>query len=101
MDEARAYARVMIHQAARRVLQAPAAAGTRGDWMPRVVGYFDAAAPEYARHYDARSSAGEALRIRRDRVLELLEPPAGLVLDVGCGPGDAAQHLRTLGWRTW
>jgi ubiquinone/menaquinone biosynthesis C-methylase UbiE len=101
MLEAVPFTRGMMNGAVRWALRAPATAGARGYWAQQVVAYFDAVAPEYVSRYTARSSAGEALRLRRDRVLKLLELPAGLVLDVGCGPGEAAQHLRAGGWRFW
>lgn len=67
----------------------------------QVIAYFDAMAVEYARRYASRGPLGEALRIRRDRVLALLDPPAGRVLDVGCGPGEMGPPLLARGYCFW
>ncbi|EQD39279.1 Methyltransferase type 11, partial [mine drainage metagenome] len=37
-------------------------------------------------------------QFHRDRFLELLPPPPGLVLDLGCGEGRLSRDLRTLGF---
>jgi SAM-dependent methyltransferase len=36
-------------------------------------------------------------RLQRDRFLELVPPPGRLTVDVGCGEGRLARHLKTLG----
>lgn len=77
------------------------AATRRRDRAGRAVSYFDAMAGKYAAHYGSRAPAGAALRLRRDCVLTLLDRPPGLVLDIGCGPGEMAPMLRARGWRFW
>lgn len=69
--------------------------------LPGAARYFDEVAEEYASRYRARSPGGHALRVRQQRVLELLEPPGGKVLDAGCGPGILARELLDLGYEVW
>lgn len=64
-------------------------------------GYFEKVAEEYVSWYHARSPGGYALRVRQQRVLELLDQPAGKVLDVGCGPGVLARALLKSGYEFW
>jgi ubiquinone/menaquinone biosynthesis C-methylase UbiE len=63
--------------------------------------YFNAVAPAYFRRYEERSPGGYALRVRKQRVMELLGKRGGKVLDVGCGPGVMAQDLIDLGLEYW
>ncbi len=81
----------------------PSAAPPAADaWAKRVAACFDRRADAYAREYAARTWRGEALRLRRDRVLAVLDrvvPRGGAVLDVGCGPGALAPSLHARGHR--
>lgn len=63
--------------------------------------YFNKVAEEYASWYYAQSPGGYALRVRQQRVLELLDRPSGKVLDVGCGPGVLARELLDRGCEFW
>lgn len=63
--------------------------------------YFNQAAEKYDAAYDARTPGGYALRVRQQRVLELLEPGGGKVLDVGCGAGRMAVPLIQRGYEFW
>src|SRR5713101_6444774 len=58
--------------------------------------YFDAINDEWLKRYHEKSPAGYALRVRKARLLELLDPSGGRILDVGCGPGVMAQDLVAL-----
>ena len=63
--------------------------------------YFNEMAEEYTLSYRSQSPMGYALRVRQQRVLELLDTSGGKVLDVGCGPGMLAVELLNLGHKVW
>lgn len=63
--------------------------------------YFNKVAEEYASWYYAQSPGGYALRVRQQRMLELLDRPSGKVLDIGCGPGVLARELLDRGYEFW
>jgi ubiquinone/menaquinone biosynthesis C-methylase UbiE len=65
--------------------------------------YFDAVAEEYPFWYQAKSPRGYALRVRQQRLLELLHQPRNTarILDVGCGTGTLARELLNLGYEYW
>src|SRR5690242_16163022 len=63
--------------------------------------FFNNVADKYASWHSASSPGGFALRVRRERVLELLGRDQGRILDVGCGPGVMTQELIDLGWEFW
>jgi ubiquinone/menaquinone biosynthesis C-methylase UbiE len=65
------------------------------------VRYFNETVEEYAAQYHAQSPGGHALRVRQQRVLELLDRAGGKVLDVGCGPGMLAEEMLGLGYEVW
>ncbi len=63
--------------------------------------YFNQVAEEYMARYDAETPGGYALRIRQQRVLELLDARGGKALDIGCGPGRMAPDLISRGYEFW
>lgn len=63
--------------------------------------YFNEVAEEYTSRYDAQTPDGYALRVRQQRVLELLDQSGGKALDVGCGPGRMVPDLLRLGYEFW
>ena len=63
--------------------------------------YFNQEAEKYDAAYDANTPGGYALRVRQQRVLELLGGRGGKVLDVGCGAGRMAAPLLDLGYEFW
>ena len=65
------------------------------------VGYFDEVAASYADRYEEQTPGGYALRVRRQRLLELLDGCSGKLLDVGCGPGVMAQEMLDKGFDFW
>lgn len=62
------------------------------------VAYFDAVAHDWSDRYLDRNAGGEALRERRDRVLEALDGCGGRLLDVGCGSGTMAGAVADRGF---
>jgi ubiquinone/menaquinone biosynthesis C-methylase UbiE len=58
-----------------------------------IVEFFNRRAADYDREYHDETPGGYALRMRRKKVLDLFDQPAGKVLDVGCGPGVMTQEL--------
>ena len=66
------------------------------------VTFFNRRAADYDREYDAPTTAGYALRVRREKVLAMLgQYGGGNVLDVGCGPGPMALPLVERNCRFW
>src|SRR5262249_8907115 len=65
------------------------------------VEFFNQSADEYYRRYEENSPAGYALRVRREKVLELFDRPGGKVLDVGCGPAVMTQAMLERGCSFW
>jgi ubiquinone/menaquinone biosynthesis C-methylase UbiE len=63
--------------------------------------FFNQVAQNYASWYTARSPGGFALRVRRQKALELLGRTPGRILDVGCGPGVMTHQLLDRGWEFW
>jgi ubiquinone/menaquinone biosynthesis C-methylase UbiE len=60
--------------------------------------FFNEVADNYAGWYDAASPGGHALRERQQLALQLLDVPAGRVLDVGCGAGTLVGELLKRGY---
>jgi SAM-dependent methyltransferase len=65
------------------------------------VDFFDKTADRYDGQYSAHTTAGYALRIRREKVLDLFDQAGGKVLDVGCGPAVMTEALLSLGCTFW
>jgi ubiquinone/menaquinone biosynthesis C-methylase UbiE len=63
--------------------------------------YFNQAVDVYDSAYDANTPGGYALRVRQQRVLDLLDGPGGKALDVGCGAGRMASALTDRGYDFW
>src|SRR5689334_6159122 len=63
--------------------------------------YFNLVSSDYSRRYEEQSPGGYAFRIRKQRLLELLEGCSGRVLDVGCGPGVLVPDLLQRGFEFW
>ncbi len=68
---------------------------------PELVSAFDEIAASYAGWYDPTTPRGYALRVRQERVLELLDQPNGKILDIGCGPGILVRQLLLTGHEVW
>jgi len=66
-----------------------------------IVEFFNRRAVDYDQEYAAETTAGFALRVRRQKVLALFDRPGGDVLDVGCGPGVMAGEMAARGCRFW
>jgi ubiquinone/menaquinone biosynthesis C-methylase UbiE len=58
-----------------------------------VVEFFNKRAPDYDREYAGQTPGGFALRVRREKVMDLFDQPNGRVLDVGCGPGVMVEPI--------
>jgi len=71
----------------------------RGGAAEVIVDFFNRRAVDYDREYEAETPAGFALRVRRQKVLELFDGKGGDVLDVGCGPGVMAGEMVARGCR--
>jgi SAM-dependent methyltransferase len=69
--------------------------------LPGSAGYFEQAADVYAASYSAAKPPGFALRVRQQRILEMLGPHAGKLLDGGCGPAFIAVELLKNGCDYW
>ncbi len=67
----------------------------------RTVEYYDSIAHDYLSLYHTNTPGSLALRLRKQRVLELFDKPGGKVLDVGCGPGVMAYDLLPLNCAFW
>lgn len=65
------------------------------------VGFFDNRAEDYDREYEQPTPGGYALRVRREKVLQLLDLREGKVLDIGCGPGAMAREIVNRGCTFW
>jgi len=63
--------------------------------------FFDATSATWLKRYDENTPGGYALRIRKQRVLELLDPGGGQLLDIGCGAGAMVSDAVALGYRFW
>lgn len=53
----------------------------------RVREHFEKVAPEYASCYQGESSEAHSFNVRLQRVIGMLPPKVGTMVDVGCGPG--------------
>ena len=66
-----------------------------------VVDFFNRRAEDYDREYNYKTPGGYALRVRRQKVVELLDQPLANVLDVGCGPGAMVEEMLKRGCEFW
>jgi ubiquinone/menaquinone biosynthesis C-methylase UbiE len=69
--------------------------------LDATVAFFDERAASYDREYDEPTPGGYALRVRREKVLNLFDQQGGRVLDVGCGPGVMAAEIAKRGCKFW
>ena len=69
--------------------------------LPGSASYFDQAAETYAATYAVSTPPGYALRVRQQRILELLGPEPGKLLDAGCGPAFIAKELERTRCAYW
>lgn len=63
--------------------------------------YFNLVSSDYYRRYEEQSPGGYAFRVRKQRLLELMDGCSGRVLDVGCGPGVLVPDLLDRGFEVW
>jgi len=63
--------------------------------------FFDAINASWHTRYQEDSPGGYALRVRKQRVLALLDGRGGNLLDVGCGTGVMAEDALAKGYRFW
>ena len=69
--------------------------------MDNKIAYFDSVAEKYFQIYNEDTPGGYAFRVRKKRVLELINNSGGNVLDVGCGPGIMVKELIGMGYEYW
>ena len=69
--------------------------------LPGSAAYFEQAADVYTASYATAHPPGFSLRIRQQRILEMLGPHAGKLLDAGCGPAFIAAELMANGCEYW
>src|SRR5258705_596321 len=84
--------------------QQDSAAGEQSVCREGSVPYFDVVSADYSQWYFEQSPGGYAFRVRKQRVLEMLDKldkNGGKVLDVGCGPGIMVRDLINLGYEFW
>lgn len=63
--------------------------------------YFNSVADNYSQRYHMNSPGGYEARVRKQRVMELLDKSGCRVLDIGGGPGIMVQELNDLGYEFW
>jgi ubiquinone/menaquinone biosynthesis C-methylase UbiE len=68
-------------------------AASPNELSARTASFFSSFASKYHSSYGRITPGGYGLRIRHQRVLELLEGIRGSVIDVGCGPGELVRAL--------
>jgi len=69
--------------------------------LPGSAAYFEQAAETYAANYAVSTPPGYALRVRQQRILEMLGPQPGRLLDAGCGPAFIATELERTRCEYW
>ena len=69
--------------------------------MEDKIAYFDAIADKYFQLYYENSPGGYAFRVRKQRILELLNKSEDRILDIGCGPGVMVKEFLGLGYEFW
>jgi ubiquinone/menaquinone biosynthesis C-methylase UbiE len=92
---------MQVWHSTRSMQRMPDLKGVAASADPAIVSFFDRRASEYDREYDAPTPGGYALRIRRQKVLEMFDRPGGKVLDVGCGPGVMTRDMLLRGCSFW
>jgi len=63
--------------------------------------YFNLVSSDYFGRYEEQSPGGYAFRVRKQRILELLDGCGGRALDVGCGPGVLVPDLLDRAFEVW
>jgi ubiquinone/menaquinone biosynthesis C-methylase UbiE len=63
--------------------------------------YFNRVSSDYFKRYTEHSPGGYAFRVRKQRLLELLDGERGRVLDIGCGPGVLVPEMLSRGFEFW